>query len=86
MGCEDSTSHIVGTEKIKKLLRDGDTLVTFFYIHEQIHQGSPLHTFVGEHSFDNIGLIIDRNREKRFYRLSEYLKEEFQNEERRREE
>ncbi|MCW3130638.1 MAG: hypothetical protein N2V75_11160 [Methanophagales archaeon] len=74
MGCEDSTTHLVGAEEIKKLLRDGDILVTFFYIHEQIHQGSPLHIFVGEHSFDNIRIIVDRNGEKRFYRLSEYLK------------
>lgn len=74
MGCEDSTSHLVSAEKIKKLLREGDQLVTFFYIHEQIHQGSPLHTFVDGHSFDNIGIIVDSNGEKRFYRLSEYLK------------
>jgi len=75
MGCEDSTSHIVGTEEIKKLLRDGDTLVTFFYIHEQLHQGSPLNTELDKEYFDNnIGIIIDRNGTKRFYRLSEYLK------------
>ena len=74
MECEDSTSHLVSAEEIKKLLQEGDILVAFFYIHEQIHQGSPLHTFVDEHSFDNIGIIIDHNGEKRFYRLSEYLK------------
>ena len=80
MKCKDITTHLIGTEEIKKLLRKGDTLISFFYIHEQIHQGSLLHTELDKEYFDNIGIIVAREGTKRFYRLSEYLKNESQNE------
>jgi len=73
---KNNTSYLINTEQIKKFLRKGDTLVSFFYIHEQIHQGSLLHTELDKEYFDNIGIIVAREGTKRFYRLSEYLKNE----------
>ena len=80
MKCKDITTHLIGAEEIKKFLRKGDTLITFFYIHEQLHQGSPLNIELDREYLDNIGIIIARDRTKRLYRLSEYLKNGGQNE------
>jgi len=71
----------MNSEEIKKVLRSGDTLESAFYIHEQLHQGSPLHRGLVNNPEDNIGIIISRNGIKRFYRLSEYLKNEVYEEE-----